>query len=73
MDNNFSRVEKTIATGVELNLGGGASALVDLHVSEEGFLLIDGLGLDKFDYVFNWHKDDKGDNRVELQILFPIG
>jgi hypothetical protein len=70
MLNNHGRIGQTIAKGVKLNLGGGAEAVVDLHLNEEGFLLIDGLGLDQFDYNWHWHTLEDGSNRVELQILY---
>jgi hypothetical protein len=70
MLNNHGRIGETIAKGVKLNLGGGAEAIVDLHLNEEGFLLIDNLGVDQFDYSWHWHTLDDGSSRVELQILF---
>jgi hypothetical protein len=71
MLNNHGRISQTIAKGVKLNLGGGAEEIVDLHLNEEGFLLIDGLGLESFDYGWYWHKLDNGEYRVELQLLYP--
>ncbi|ATF13574.1 hypothetical protein A616_16790 [Brevibacillus brevis X23] len=70
MLNNHGRIGKTIAEGVKLNLGGGAEVEVDLHLNEEGFLLIDNLGLTQFDYEWRWHTLDDGSKRVELQILY---
>jgi hypothetical protein len=71
MLNNYGRISQNLAKGVKLNLGGGADAVVDLHLSEEGFLLIDGLGLKSFDYEWHWHNLDNGEYRVELQLLYP--
>jgi len=64
---NHSRVEKTIAENIKLNLGGGADATVNLHLNEEGFLLIEGLGLDYVEYSFAQHENDL----LEIQILYP--
>jgi hypothetical protein len=69
--NNHSRISKTIAKDVKLNLGGGAEATVNLHLNEEGFLLIEGLGIPAFNYEWHWHKDEKDNDLVELQILCP--
>ncbi|MGG2091297.1 hypothetical protein AB1283_00840 [Bacillus sp. S13(2024)] len=67
LENNHTRIEKTIAKGVRFNLGGGAHSTVNLHLNEEGFLLIEGLELEAFEY--QWFVHDK--NLAELQILFP--
>ncbi|MCA1021530.1 hypothetical protein [Halobacillus litoralis] len=65
--NNHTRSKQLLAENVTLNLGGGAEATVNLHLNEEGFLLIENLGLDPFD--FEWHVHDQ--DLAELQILFP--
>ncbi len=64
---NHTRIDKTLAKDVKLNLGGGTETTVNLHLNEEGFLLIENLGLDPFDY--RWFVHDE--SLAELQILFP--
>ena len=64
---NHSRIEKTIAENVKLNLGGGADAIVNLHLNDEGFLLVEGLGLDYVGYQFAHHDNDL----LEIQLLYP--
>lgn len=68
MMDNHSRIESTIAKAVKLNLGGGAEAIVDLHLNEEGYLLIEGIGLDYVDYGVYSHSKDL----LEIQLLHPI-
>ncbi|MBX9158530.1 hypothetical protein ACTFR8_23320 [Bacillus cereus group sp. MYBK15-3] len=67
--NNHSRVAKTVAEGVKLNLGGGAEATVNVCLNEEGFLLIDGLDMDSVEYEAYMHDNKK----LEIQILAPSG
>ncbi|QIC46224.1 hypothetical protein GAG94_03235 [Lysinibacillus sphaericus] len=64
---NHSRIDKTIAENVKLNLGGGADATVNLYLNEEGFLLVKGLGLDYVEYHFTHHDNDL----LEIQLLYP--
>lgn len=62
---NHTRIGQTLARDVKLNLGGGADATVNIHLNEEGFLLIEGLGMDRLQYGVDHH--DK--NLLEIQIL----
>lgn len=62
---NHTRIGKTLARDVKLNLGGGAEATVNIHLNEEGFLLVEGLGLDNFEYGIDHHDKDL----IEIQIL----
>lgn len=62
--NNHTRISQTLAKDVKLNLGGGASVTINLHLNEEGFLLFEGLGED-FQYAMMVHDE----NLTELQIL----
>jgi len=68
MGNNHSRISSTLAKDVRLNLGGGAEVTVNLHLNEEGFLLIEGLGMKAFNFGFDVHHE----NLAELQILYPF-
>lgn len=66
---NHSRIAKTVAEGIKLNLGGGAEATVNLCLNEEGYLLIDGLDMDTVEYEVYMH----GNKKLEIQILAPSG
>lgn len=68
MGNNHSRISSTLAKDVRLNLGGGAEATVNLHLNEEGFLLIEGLDMDEFNFGVEVHHK----NLMEFQILCPF-
>lgn len=65
MMNNHTRISQTLAKNVKLNLGGGASVVINLHLNEEGFLLFEGLGMNSFQYGMDVHDE----NLAELQIL----
>lgn len=60
--------KETIAKGIELNVGKGIKKSVNLHLSEEGHLVIEGLGTASVKHKLHLHNE----NIVELEITSKI-